>query len=298
MLEKSLSTNSDVIIFDLEDSVPPAPASKQAARDRLEGFLRERSQLLQPERVAIRLNRHGTPFFSEDISLALRYPQIRTLVLPKIHSQGDLDEVSQFVNLHWKSNSRADTAPLDIVASVESAKAMFNLGAISSWTSECGLYGGRLSALLFAAEDYCADTGIIRTPSRRELLYTRSKVAITAKAFGLQAIDMVDFNIVSNASTSHTFHERRELGFTGKQAIHPAQVDTIHSTFVPTEKEILRAARILHNMEKAHASNRGAIGLSLEGGGQEMIDAPMIKQAGNVIRIAKQAGLTIPDIKE
>ena len=47
--------------------------------------------------------------------------------------------------------------------------------------------------------------------------------------------------------------------------------------------EILRAARILHNMEKAHASNRGAIGLSLEGGGQEMIDAPMIKQVSDAV---------------
>ncbi len=46
--------------------------------------------------------------------------------------------------------------------------------------------------------------------------------------------------------------------------------------------EILRAARILHSMEQAHASERGAIGLALEGGGQEMIDAPMVKQVGGL----------------
>ncbi len=90
MLEKSLTTSSDVIIYDLEDSVPPAPASKQAARDRLEGFLKVgdlelldfsktisfvwfkgSSGRLQPERVAIRLNRHDTPFFGNDVDLAV-----------------------------------------------------------------------------------------------------------------------------------------------------------------------------------------------------------------------------------
>lgn len=105
----------------------------------------------------------------------------------------------------------------------------------------------------------------------------------------------------------------RRLGFTGKvtsqalfffgtqyishlqQAIHPTQVGTIQSTFVPTSKgeecrpfspntilkpslDILRAAKILHQMGIAHVSQIGAFGLELEGGGKEMIDAPMLKQ--------------------
>ena len=110
----------------------------------------------------------------------------------------------------------------------------------------------------------------------------------------------------------------RRLGFNGKvlvqirsgrafdwksshpqQAIHPTQVDVIQSTFVPTSKgisvyllygwpltvelllfhaEILRAAKILHQMEVAHASQIGAFGLDLEDGGKEMVDAPMLKQ--------------------
>jgi citrate lyase subunit beta-like protein len=88
----------------------------------------------------------------------------------------------------------------------------------------------------------------------------------------------------------------RRLGFSGKQAIHPSQVDTIQSTFVPTSSgmfqcdvalhselilprlEISRAAKIVHEMKTAYASQRGAFGLELEGGGKEMIDAPMLKQ--------------------
>ena len=90
----------------------------------------------------------------------------------------------------------------------------------------------------------------------------------------------------------------RRLGFTGKQAIHPSQVDTIHRTFVPTEKgtyncsfcikysltksilEILRAAKIVSTMAASHLEGRGAFGLELGdgSGGREMIDAPMLKQ--------------------
>ncbi|KAH9854738.1 citrate lyase beta subunit [Lenzites betulinus] len=301
MLEKSLTTSSDVIIYDLEDSVPPSPADKSGARARLAHFLSTRAgDLPSHERIAVRLNSNATPFFAEDILQAMRLPSIRTLVLPKIHSAQDLDHVSEEIFLAYKGHKlrNPDGLPVQIVASIESARAMHNLGEIVGWKSRYGTaLGGTLSALLFAAEDYCADTGIIRTTSRQELLYTRSHIVVTAKAFKLKAIDMVCVNYKNLDYLRDECEDGRRLGFTGKQAIHPTQVDTIQSTFVPSPKEILRAARILKQMDKAHLANRGAAGLELEGGGMEMIDAPMIKQAENVVRIANAAGLEIPDVQ-
>jgi citrate lyase beta subunit len=81
----------------------------------------------------------------------------------------------------------------------------------------------------------------------------------------------------------------RQLGFTGKQAIHPNQVEIIQSTFVPTAQEIQRAAKIMRAMSIAHNSQKGAVGL--EG---IMIDAPMIKQAEKTLEAARAAGLQIP----
>ncbi|KAJ8501934.1 hypothetical protein ONZ51_g301 [Trametes cubensis] len=299
MLEKSLTTPSDVIIYDLEDSVPPSPADKKGARGRLTHFLTA-NKLPSHERIAVRLNSTATPFFAEDILQAMRLPCVRTLVMPKIHSAQDLDQVSEEIFLAYKGHKfrNPDGPAVQIVASIESAKAMYNLGPIASWTSRYGpALGGQLSALLFAAEDYCADTGIIRTTSRQELLYTRSHIVVIAKAFGLKAIDMVCVNYKDLQYLRDECEDGRRLGFTGKQAIHPSQVEVIQSTFVPSSKEILRAARILRQMEKAHLSHKGAAGLELEGGGMEMIDAPMIKQAENVVRIAKAAGLPIPDVE-
>ncbi|KAG6832008.1 hypothetical protein H0H92_006044 [Tricholoma furcatifolium] len=281
-----------MIIYDLEDSVSPSPSDKKAARTRLSHFL-SKDNLPEPRRVAVRVNDIKTPFFRDDIA-------------DIIHSAQDLHYVSSAVADASTKASR--TVPLNIIPSIESARASFNLGEIAGWKSELGpMLGGNLTALLegkFAAEDY---TSIIRTPSRKELLFTRSQIVIWAKAFGLEAIDMVCVNYKDLDYLKNECIDGRQLGFTGKvafekvgslklltihqQAIHPQQVKTIQSTFVPTSQEILRAAKILHGMQMAHAAAKGAVGL--EG---EMIDAPMLKQAENVIKIAKLAGLDIPTI--
>jgi len=125
---------------------------------------------------------------------------------------------------------RAQGEPVRLVASIESARALWSVGEIAGWSSEYGKErGGQLSALLVSAScihfphmlkdrsllqkivsisftamlrttlglfpdarsSDCADTSIIRTHSRQELLYTRSKIAVASKAFGLEAIDMV-----------------------------------------------------------------------------------------------------------
>ncbi|KAJ8080830.1 hypothetical protein PM082_017665 [Marasmius tenuissimus] len=289
MLEKSRAVNSDIIIYDLEDSVSPAAQDKASARDRLKAFLKVRTSLLDlslytqvgeqaknnlpaSNRVAVRVNDVTTPFFAEDVSAILQIPAVTTVVLPKVNTKEDLHYASKHIHQAYQRNPREN--PLRIVSSVESARSLWNIGDIAGWKSEHGdVEGGVVSGLLFAAEDYCADTSIVRTRSRQELLYTRSQIAIAAKAFGLEAIDMVCVHYKDLDYLREECEDGRRLGFTGKQAIHPTQVDTILSTFVPTSDEITRAAKILHKMESAHASQKGAIGLD-----GEMIDAPMISR--------------------
>ncbi|KAF9485859.1 beta subunit of citrate lyase [Pholiota conissans] len=290
MLEKSISCGSDVIIYDLEDSVSPAMEDKQAARTRLKKFLEDQQHRLKSLHVAVRVNDITTPFFRDDISQIVSQSTVKSLILPKIHSHYDLDSVSDEVSVSRKL--ALDLPPLRVIPSIESARAIWNIGSISAWKSTHGpISGGVLSGLLFAAEDYCADTGIIRTASRRELLFTRSQIVIAAKAFGHEAIDMVCVNYRDLQTLQEECLDGRQLGFTGKQAIHPSQVDVINSTFVPTRDEINRAARILQAMQKAHDSQKGAVGLD-----GTMIDAPMIKQAQKIIDLAQTAGLSIPTL--
>ncbi|OJA20350.1 hypothetical protein AZE42_10535 [Rhizopogon vesiculosus] len=93
------------------------------------------------------------------------------------------------------------------------------------------MFGRRLRA--YCSADY-ADTSVSRTPSRFELLYVRSQITIAAKAFGLDTIDMVCVYYKDLDYLKVECEDGRRLGFNGKQAIDPAQVDIIHSTFVPT----------------------------------------------------------------
>ncbi|KAF8320301.1 beta subunit of citrate lyase [Clavulina sp. PMI_390] len=287
MLQKSLSSQSDTIIFDLEDSV--GPAQKEGARKQLIEFLEtHHSQLAESaSKYTVRINALDTEFFANDISALLSNSFIETLVLPKVHSAQDLNKISDHIP---PSLGRS----INLVASIESARSLWNIGDIAQWTPATGR--ASVVGLLFAAEDYCADTGIIRTQSRQELLYTRSRVVNAAKTFGLQAIDMVCVNYKDPDYLRDECEDGRRLGFDGKQAIHPVQVETIQSTFAPSEKEINRATTILRQMEKARKTEaRGAFGLEMPDGGMEMIDEPMVKQARATILKAQSAGLPIPD---
>ncbi|KAL4080952.1 citrate lyase beta subunit [Scleroderma citrinum] len=296
MLAKSLMLPSppDVFIYDLEDSVPPSVHDKVNARQRLCHFLKyvPSDKVLPPERVAVRVNDVNTPFFENDLSEVLESTSVGILVLPKINSAQDLHYVSRMIH-----RSCASPRPLRIIASIESARSVWNLREIAEWKSQFGAeLGGELGAFLFAAEDYCADTSVVRTTSRQELLYVRSQIVIAAKASRLEAIDMVCVNYKDPGYLGDECEDGRRLGFSGKQVIHPTQVEIVNATFVPTAEEILRAAKILHRMNKAYASEKGAFGLEMDGGGKEMIDAPMLKQAENTIRLAQAARLEVPEV--
>ncbi|KAF5338999.1 hypothetical protein D9611_008696 [Ephemerocybe angulata] len=299
MLQKSLGTGSDVIIYDLEDSVAPSPEDKANARANLKKFLKDADIGPSSPQIAVRVNDISTPFFAEDVKEIVSNIKVNAVVLAKTHSAEDLDVISDAIRQAPLADVRA--VPVEIIPSLESAKAMWNLRDIAAWkTKHEPRVGGELGALMFACEDYCADTSIIRTPSRRELLYTRSQLVIAAKAFGLDAIDMVCIQYKDKDYLRDECVDGRQLGFTGKvvpvlanwkasiltppqQAIHPSQVPIIQSTYGPTPEEILRAAKILKGMREAHASEKGAIGID-------------VGQATKIIAIAEAAGLTIPTV--
>ncbi|QRW18829.1 citrate lyase subunit beta-like protein [Rhizoctonia solani] len=238
MLQKSLSSPSDALIYDLEDSV--APNEKERARTALLGFLQSQPRE-HASRTFVRLNAIDTPQFVGDITTVLKWEHLEGIVMPKIHSASYLDKVASYV---------PEGRPLSIIASIESARGLWDAGHIAGWKAGQGA-GNKVtvSSLLMAT---------------------------AAKAFGIQCIDMVCVNYKDTSVLRDECEEARRLGYDGKQAIHPNQVEIIQSTFVPTEK--------------------GAFGLDSGSGEVEMIDAPMLKQAEATIAKAKAAGLKIPDV--
>ena len=93
-------------------------------------------------------------------------------------------------------------------------------------------------------DDFSADIGATRTRSAQELLYARQSVVVHAKAYGLQAIDIVNIRLKELEHLEEECKEGAIMGFTGKQIIHPDQIDPVQSTFV--RKALHPTPNILH----------------------------------------------------
>ncbi|CCF49429.1 hypothetical protein NDA11_003214 [Ustilago hordei] len=302
MIKKSQSSSSDTIIFDLEDSV--AAHKKGSARETV--FLALEAAARPGPELAVRINPPSSncDLAEDDLDMILPSSQLQTIVVPKVESEDDVRLIIEKA----RALRGQDKAPLGLVLSVESAGSLLRMPKIiervrnqlgqNPYSGKPGANGKsgmvEIVALLFASEDYCASTGILRTRDRKSLLFPRAHMATIAKGYNLAAIDMVCIDYKDQAYLIEEAEEAKELGYDGKQAIHPVQVDPIQNTFNPTEEAVERAARILSLYEKAEKGDRGAYGLEEERGGMTMIDRPMLLQANAVVGLAKRAGMKVP----
>jgi citrate lyase beta subunit len=110
-------------------------------------------------------------------------------------------------------------------------------------------------------------------------------VVMHAKAFGLQAIDMVTVDYRDLVRVRREAAFGAQLGYTGKQVIHPAQVGPAQEAFTPDDEAIAKARRLVEAFESHQKEGRGAFGLD-----GQMIDMPLVKSAQNVLERAKAAG--------
>ncbi|BGP01698.1 Pyruvate/Phosphoenolpyruvate kinase-like domain-containing protein [Rhodotorula toruloides] len=270
----------DVVTLDLEDSV--RTEKKTEARRLVREALENAPGALKSKRF-VRINPGQAGL--DDLEAVLQSPRIDGMILPKVNTAQDLLAVHDFIDRH--SPHAEHKSSLKLIASIESPKALLNMQEIASCSDKVG-------GLLFGAEDYCAASRLIRTPSRREMLFARSSIVTVAHAYGLAAIDLVCVKYKGEEAQQvlvDECREGREMGFTGKQAIHPAQVSTIQRAFAPSPAEIERAQAILAQYAEVSTTGAGAYGLKNADGGVDMIDAPMLLQAQSIIAQAEAAGL-------
>lgn len=312
MIKKSQSSSADTIIFDLEDSV--AAHKKGSARETV--FLALEAAARPGPELAVRINppSEARALAEDDLDMILPSRQLQAIVVPKVEHEDDVRLIVEKAKALRDGTTLEEVGPLALVLSVESAASLLRMPRIVETIRE-GLgqdtFSGELVssstktpvaqvvALLFASEDYCASTGILRTRDRKSLLFPRAHMATIAKAYNLSAIDMVCIDYKDQDYLVEEAQEAKQLGYDGKQAIHPVQVDAIQNTFNPTQEAVDRAARILHLYEHAsQGENRGAYGLQEKGGGMTMIDRPMLLQASAVVDKARKAGMRIPEGEE
>ncbi|KAG0365265.1 Pyruvate/Phosphoenolpyruvate kinase-like domain-containing protein [Gamsiella multidivaricata] len=278
-LKSSLSLGADCLVYDLEDGV--AHNRKNIAREMVFDAL-EASEHRKAEK-AVRINAVGSGLEFDDLNVVLRSSRLQAIVIPKVQSAKDVQFVSQMVDSVAPFITRKNVR---IIASIESALGIMNLKEIA--TSD-----PRVDALVFAAEDYCADLGLTRTREGIEMLYGRSAIVTAAHAYGLQAIDLVCMDYKNDEILKEECEFGRRMGFLGKQAVHPRQLEIIQRCFLPTDHEIARAADISEGYQEH--SKRGVGAFNYNG---KVIDLPVVKWAEKILSRARQGGVVIPKPEE
>ncbi|KYQ91177.1 citrate lyase subunit beta-like protein [Tieghemostelium lacteum] len=268
----TLKDHIDCIVLDIEDGV--AINRKQEARDLIKKSVVEQS--FGTSELLVRVNSVDSGLLEEDIEMLSQcYTYIDGIVIPKVDHPDHLKYISTLLQ------NKAPGNKLKFLASIESARAVVSLKDIicySETTSAVIPY--QLEALIFASEDYCADTGITRTPTANELLYARSAIVNHSIAYGLQAIDMVCINYKDQEALKKETREGIQMGFHGKQAIHPNQIDIIRDSFRPSKEKFEFASKIIEQNDIHQALGKGAF--EVDG---KMIDMPMVKWAKNILSI-------------
>ncbi|XP_054163746.1 citramalyl-CoA lyase, mitochondrial-like [Oppia nitens] len=272
---KTICNSVDSVVLDCEDGVAlnKKPEARLGAVKAIQTIDFGRSE------CAVRINSMDSGFAEEDLNVVFSGQKIpQTILLPKVETKEHLDS---FCEKLVKALGKRKTE-INLITYVESAKGLLNLKDVVTHAielSEFHLFS--LEAIVFGSDDFCASIGATRSAGSSETLMARQQVVVTAKAFDLQAIDVVYIDFKDLNGLKAQSQEGARLGFTGKQCIHPSQVPIIEEAFSPSSDRIDWATKLIHEYQKSQSEGKGAF--VFEG---QMIDKPLLLQALNIIDIA------------
>src|SRR5215471_10750308 len=241
MMTKAVASAADEVIFDLEDGC--ALSQKETARKTLiEAF---QTLDFKGKIRAFRTNAVHTKFFRQDVIEVVGAvgANIDVLVLPKIHEAADV-QLADGLLTQIEQNKQLPRGRLKLETLIESARGVLHAEDIAAaWP--------RMAALIFGSADYAVDIGVHGAIRDHIYFYPKTKTVVAARAAGIQVVDGVTMQFRDLAQCERDARATAEMGFDGKWAIHPDQVEVINRLFTPSAKEITRAKEILDLYRKA-----------------------------------------------
>ena len=267
MLEKAASFPADFLVPDMEDSVPLS--EKAAARDVIADML----PILDKagKRLVVRINALDTGLLEEDMNAAVT-PHTYGINVGKVDTRWHVHEIDKILTA-LEIKKGLERGRIRLILYLESALAIINAYSICSASP-------RIIAAAFGAEDFTVDMGTQRTDESSEVFLPRAMVAIAARAADVVPLDIVYANFRDEDGLGRDIQVGKSLGYKGKFAIHPSQVQPINEMFSPLPEEIEYAKRVVAAFEEAEAQGKGAT--SLDG---KMIDIPVVKRALSLLAL-------------
>ena len=284
---KASQRDVDVIMLDLEDSVPVE--AKVSARARAIQSIHALDW--QDTAVTVRINGLDTPFGYRDLLEVAEAagPLIEAVVVPKVDHPGDIHFVCRM--LDGIEAAKGFSNRINIEAIIESAQGLEQVSQIAKASD-------RLISLVFGIVDYSASIGarlvsISGHGEKEEEIYPghrwnfeMSRIVMAAKAHGLLAIDAPYGNFKDPAGLQRSAALACALGYDGKWAIHPDQIDIINQVFSPSKEDVDRAIKVLAAHNKAQEKGLGAV--AVEG---RMVDQATVRLARQLYEQAKHLKL-------
>lgn len=272
-VDKALGLGADVVVLDLEDSVDAS--RKVEAREVVAGVLgRPRGG----KTLWVRVNPPDTGFFFADM-MAVMSASPDGIMLPKSETAPGVARVDWLMGL-LEEHCGLQAGSVGLVPLVESARGVENAGEIAACSA-------RIKRLCFGAVDYTLDMGIDLTREASEIFYARSALAVASRSAGLEGpIDTVYTDVKDGGGLAADCRVARSIGFQGKLAIHPGQVQVINEIFSPTREELSRALRVVEAYQSALAGGSGVA--QLDG---KLIEKPVAMRAGRILEAARALGM-------
>ena len=278
MIEKAAASDADLVFLDLEDAV--APAQKDAAREQVVRALREVDW--GKKLRGVRVNAADTRWAHADVIALMEGAgaHLDLLILPKVKAPRD---VWFFETLLEQLELRLGLARrIGLEALIEEAAALARVEEIAASSP-------RLEALILGFGDLSASQGVrlaLAAGYPGDLWhYARARVVVAARAAGIDAIDGPFANYRDPEGYRREATWSSTLGFVGKWAIHPSQIEIANDVYAPTEQEIALARRMCEAYEAASGGGTGAAG-----SGGILVDAASVRIFEAVMERARLTG--------
>ncbi len=293
LFEKAAKSAADIVFLDMEDAV--APDDKEAARRNIVQALNDIEW--GPKTMMVRINGLDTHYMYRDvIDIVEACPRLDMVLIPKVGVAADVYAIDMLVSQIEAAKKRTKRIGLEVL--IETALGMANVETIAQSSK-------RLEAMSFGVADYAAstrartmviggvnrDSGVLTDKGpdgKRDYFWTdpwhaaQTRLLVACRAYGLRPIDgpFGDFNDPDGFRAAA--NRAAVLGYEGKWAIHPSQIELCNEVFTPSVDEMKKARRIIEAMEQAAREGRGAV--SLDG---RLIDIASIRMAEALLKKAQ-----------
>jgi citrate lyase subunit beta/citryl-CoA lyase len=248
-MSKAAEVPADTIIFDLEDSVPPA--EKDAAREIVAAAA---AHLVGGQReIVVRINDLDTPWAPRDIA-AFAAVRPDAILIPKVQRTEDIRRA----RAAFTAARAASTQALWVM--IETPAAVLNVAAIAAIAA---LPTPPVTALVLGTNDLAAQLGVPARPGRPALLPHIAHTQLAARAHGLAVLDGTFNDIDDRKALRLECQQGRDLGLDGKTVIHPSQIPVANEAFAPDTEELFWAHKVVDAF--AQPENAGAEVIRLSG---------------------------------